>query len=152
MYCGVFFFKQKTAYEMRISDWSSDVCSSDLLLANHLIPSLFRLAMGDGSVEFDDTAEGLLSLVEHLEPDERTALGPVLHGITPKSEGSARLLLAAYDLVGKVDHVNGALRIAEAIAFDLEDDVAAKAGSEEHPSEIQSLMRISHAVFCLKKQ
>src|SRR3546814_11132594 len=29
MYC--FFFKQKTAYEMRISDWSSDVCSSDLL-------------------------------------------------------------------------------------------------------------------------
>src|SRR3546814_13953687 len=29
--CGVFFFKQKTAYEMRISDWSSDVCSSDLI-------------------------------------------------------------------------------------------------------------------------
>src|SRR3546814_3559107 len=29
MYC-IFFFKQKTAYEMRISDWSSDVCSSDL--------------------------------------------------------------------------------------------------------------------------
>src|SRR3546814_2826807 len=29
-YCGFFFFKQKTAYEMRISDWSSDVCSSDL--------------------------------------------------------------------------------------------------------------------------
>src|SRR3546814_11701898 len=28
----VFFFKQKSAYEMRISDWSSDVCSSDLLL------------------------------------------------------------------------------------------------------------------------
>src|SRR3546814_1117100 len=29
-FCGVLFFKQKTAYEMRISDWSSDVCSSDL--------------------------------------------------------------------------------------------------------------------------
>src|SRR3546814_8148436 len=28
--CIIFFFKQKTAYEMRISDWSSDVCSSDL--------------------------------------------------------------------------------------------------------------------------
>src|SRR3546814_4158464 len=28
--CSVFFFKQKTTYEMRISDWSSDVCSSDL--------------------------------------------------------------------------------------------------------------------------
>src|SRR3546814_6587869 len=34
MYClFIFFFKQKTAYEMRISDWSPDVCSSDL--ANH---------------------------------------------------------------------------------------------------------------------
>src|SRR3546814_5583069 len=30
--CVVFFFKQKTAYEMRISDWSSDVCSSDLVI------------------------------------------------------------------------------------------------------------------------
>src|SRR3546814_4021163 len=30
MFCFFFFFKQKTAYEMRISDWSSDVCSSDL--------------------------------------------------------------------------------------------------------------------------
>src|SRR3546814_6070484 len=30
----VFFFKQKTAYEMRISDWSSDVCSSDLMPPN----------------------------------------------------------------------------------------------------------------------
>src|SRR3546814_6493115 len=35
-----FFFKQKTAYEMRISDWSSDVCSSDLLLATGLSPIL----------------------------------------------------------------------------------------------------------------
>src|SRR3546814_3623847 len=31
VYCLFFFFKQKTAYEMRISDWSSDVCSSDLV-------------------------------------------------------------------------------------------------------------------------
>src|SRR3546814_6177923 len=36
MMCGLFFVKQKTAYEMRISDWSSDVCSSDLT------PSLAR--------------------------------------------------------------------------------------------------------------
>src|SRR3546814_11463844 len=32
----IFFFKQKTAYEMRISDWSSDVCSSDLQVDQHL--------------------------------------------------------------------------------------------------------------------
>src|SRR3546814_3477000 len=45
---SVFFFKQKTAYEMRISDWSSDVCSSDLvdpelyrtlLYVTHIAPS-----------------------------------------------------------------------------------------------------------------
>src|SRR3546814_1676992 len=33
--CFVCFFEQKTAYEMRISDWSSDVCSSDLIWAAH---------------------------------------------------------------------------------------------------------------------
>src|SRR3546814_10863466 len=33
-----FFFKQKTAYEMRISDWSSDVCSSDLAVPMILVP------------------------------------------------------------------------------------------------------------------
>src|SRR3546814_1642974 len=32
LYLSFFFFKQKTAYEMRISDWSSDVCSSDLFI------------------------------------------------------------------------------------------------------------------------
>src|SRR3546814_9316592 len=35
----VFFFKQKTAYEMRISDWSSDVCSSDLFCVPNLASS-----------------------------------------------------------------------------------------------------------------
>src|SRR3546814_6935588 len=48
-----FFFKQKTAYEMRISDWSSDVCSSDLLLEDFLglgmslLTLLIRGACGD---------------------------------------------------------------------------------------------------------
>src|SRR3546814_3955818 len=35
-----FFFKQKTAYEMRISDWSSDVCSSDLILGHGIVQRL----------------------------------------------------------------------------------------------------------------
>src|SRR3546814_11109786 len=39
-----FFFKQKTAYEMRISDWSSDVCSSDLL---RLLLAVQRLVLSD---------------------------------------------------------------------------------------------------------
>src|SRR3546814_4155992 len=53
-----FFFKQKTAYEMRISDWSSDVCSSDLLahdfggdLENGLGPLIQRLEQPVGRIE-----------------------------------------------------------------------------------------------------
>src|SRR3546814_7741465 len=42
MYVYIFFFKQKTAYEMRIIDWSSDVCSSDLSLPD--IPTLMEEA------------------------------------------------------------------------------------------------------------
>src|SRR3546814_6470717 len=50
--CLCFFFKQKTAYEMRISDWSSDVCSSDLL------PKLESLSHNadDGIRHFSGTA------------------------------------------------------------------------------------------------
>src|SRR3546814_3137689 len=50
-----FFFKQKTAYEMRISDWSSDVCSSDLLeihLARRNDPDLDR-EVGPSTRRFD---------------------------------------------------------------------------------------------------
>src|SRR3546814_2882422 len=42
-----FFFKQKTAYEMRISDWSSDVCSSDLLIIQKCDVTLTGLAFSD---------------------------------------------------------------------------------------------------------
>src|SRR3546814_6074103 len=47
-----FFFKQKTAYEMRISDWSSDVCSSDLRFFNHLITAMQTPSV-IGSIERD---------------------------------------------------------------------------------------------------
>src|SRR3546814_4899500 len=42
MFSVFFFFKQKTAYEMRISDWSSDVCSSDLTMVQ---PQYIRLSV-----------------------------------------------------------------------------------------------------------
>src|SRR3546814_4272059 len=45
-----FFFKQKTAYEMRISDWSSDVCSSDLERALTLVQSLGPSGVGARSL------------------------------------------------------------------------------------------------------
>src|SRR3546814_9239250 len=41
--CWFFFFKQKTAYEMRISDWSSDVCSSDLLASILMMIALYSI-------------------------------------------------------------------------------------------------------------
>src|SRR3546814_13436540 len=44
----IFFFKQKTAYEMRISDWSSDVCSSDLCCARLFVGTISR-SMHDGA-------------------------------------------------------------------------------------------------------
>src|SRR3546814_2574965 len=50
VYFFFFFFKQKTAYEMRISDWSSDVCSSDLPERDrYRLPKTFRKT--DGQVE-----------------------------------------------------------------------------------------------------
>src|SRR3546814_9899127 len=42
-----FFFKQKTAYEMRISDWSSDVCSSDLLAEDWWATGIIRMQPGE---------------------------------------------------------------------------------------------------------
>src|SRR3546814_6482453 len=59
--CVFFFFKQKTAYEMRISDWSSDVCSSDLALwGNNGADSILGQA-GDDAIygnQGDDTVDG----------------------------------------------------------------------------------------------
>src|SRR3546814_8511105 len=46
MFLYIFFVKQKTAYEMRISDWSSDVCSSDLIL-NHVIDTRCGFTVDD---------------------------------------------------------------------------------------------------------
>src|SRR3546814_3529688 len=54
-----FFFKQKTAYEMRISDWSSDVCSSDLSLETVLAPMVMStLVASPGTVAADQVPCG----------------------------------------------------------------------------------------------
>src|SRR3546814_10695798 len=55
------FFKQKTAYEMRISDWSSDVCSSDLFVLSFTVETDGRLPTGDplgAAIEAVDAATG----------------------------------------------------------------------------------------------
>src|SRR3546814_2902505 len=104
-----FFFKQKTAYEMRISDWSSDVCSSDL--RRQVLPRRGRCAMG---ASFQATAS-----------EKPCGRMPSASGWTAKLERRAMARLRARPQQKR---------------------------SEEHTSELQSLMRISYAVFCLKKK
>src|SRR3546814_4620029 len=59
---SVFFFKQKTAYEMRISDWSSDVCSSDLSCDAWLD----RGVLGNIDVEFRNAGGVLFGVKEYV--------------------------------------------------------------------------------------
>src|SRR3546814_8949474 len=61
----VFFFKQKTAYEMRISDWSSDVCSSDL---QYLEPLGFKVAYTPVGITVALIFIGLPFVVRSVEP------------------------------------------------------------------------------------
>src|SRR3546814_5602804 len=55
--CVIFFFKQKTAYELRISDWSSDVCSSDLLPTLRIRCQRVRFATPEAEVARNWMAE-----------------------------------------------------------------------------------------------
>src|SRR3546814_9242018 len=64
--CVFFFFKQKTAYEMRISDWSSDVCSSDLTMGRK------RHAM------VDTDGRALIILVHPADVQDRDGAVPLL--------------------------------------------------------------------------
>src|SRR3546814_10444642 len=66
MFLTFFLFKQKTAYEMRISDWSSDVCSSDLL-AGKLV--FARRVLGKGAHGFPWRV-GVLEPVHHHRVDD----------------------------------------------------------------------------------
>src|SRR3546814_1990238 len=112
--CMLFFcFKQKTAYEMRISDWSSDVCSSDLPAV-----AAFR-ALGANIVPVGLDEDGIdVEAVEHA--CRRNAVRAVF--VTPHHQ------------------------------FPTTVSLRPERRSEEHTSELQSLMRNSYAVFCLKKK
>src|SRR3546814_3442694 len=95
----VFFFKQKTAYEMRISDWSSDVCSSDLPTGSaqyHVNAAIayaveiYVAATGDRSILEDGAAEMLFETAR-LWMDtghfcERRGGAFLIHGVTGRSD------------------------------------------------------------------
>src|SRR3546814_7846248 len=109
--CCIFFFQQKTAYEIRISDWSSDVCSSDLQYA------LNALNVDEhGLDEMDNRI--LLTIIDKFKG------GPV---------GVKTIATAVGEDEGTIEEVYEPFLIQER--------------SEEHKSELQSLMRISYAVF-----
>src|SRR3546814_10134704 len=114
-----FFFKQKTAYEMRISDWSSDVCSSDLT----------------------DTAAATLA----ARPAAQAARWPAFDWADPLG------------LDASLTDEERMIRDSARAFCDTELRPVVRAAnrserSEEHTYELQSLMRISYAVFCLKKK
>src|SRR3546814_5750427 len=140
--CVVFFFKQKTAYEMRISDWSSDVCSSDLPrpAADEARVILQVLAP-------DDSEHGVEVVIARRIQHHESVRGAIaVAGRDAKS--AVPVAGAAWALVA-LRHVHAEIgghgRIGRVLHRDLDR-------SEEHTSELQSLMRSWYAVFSLKKK
>src|SRR3546814_10087473 len=109
------------AYEMRISDWSSDVCSSDL------VPTLWR---------------------EHWRAYKRTApRWSACDTNQPRKVAPRRVLRPVH----KPNRCSSQCR-PRCLRPSALPGAKATWRSEEHTSELQSLMRISYAVFCLKKK
>src|SRR3546814_3827645 len=130
---------------MRISDWSSDVCSSDLYGAGDV--SRLRFIRRAQAIGFSlDEIAGLLNLggessceqmqrlVERKLADVRLRLGEL-----------RQLECDLEQLRVQCSHVPAGERCPTL-------DLLEHARSEEHTSELQSLMRISYAVFCLQKK
>src|SRR3546814_3541375 len=130
--CVVFFFKQKTAYEMRISDWSSDVCSSDLLHAPVPVPEQIR----DSMLFEKHVFQACKTMIRMRHP----VLAPLMIKMGAAKVPASWYRMPIYYKSNRFS-VNG------------HDGVVQwPRRSEEHTSELQSLMRRSYAVFCLKKQ
>src|SRR3546814_3165779 len=120
---------------MRISDWSSDVCSSDLLEG----PIFLFAGKGCRTVHVD--------VVDRIHD----------HAFEAISDDALKLdTVASQFLFGLLEPVVG-LGLLEIGLMSLDFEKGDHSGfilprSEEHTSELQSLMRISYAVFCLKKK
>src|SRR3546814_10083256 len=137
MCCDVFFFfKQKTAYEMRISDWSSDVCSSDLMRRLREI--------GDRDLRFTQPAHMGDEARRLDRKDEilRRRFSPAGVDI-----GCLQAIEGAVDLDAAEDRARMGQFAPMRQAFREEIAPPRSIGrSEEHTSELQSLMRNSHVV------
>src|SRR3546814_1369873 len=129
-----FFFKQKTAYEMRISDWSSDVCSSDLILFANLDQQ------GGIVLEIDFAAHHCADVT--IEDIQFTigfhAYDTVAFANLMAVPNDDTVVVVCADRNWRVRIYGGLKASVQCVR------------SEEHTSELQSLMRLSYAVFCLK--
>src|SRR3546814_3650403 len=113
---------------MRISDWSSDVCSSDLV------------TIGGRHVNV-------------ILCNGRRAEAADLVALAMRNHGHFTTMQVRDGAVRGLDLHLARLREATAELFDVAfDDARATGRSEEHTSELQSLMRISYAGFCLKNK
>src|SRR3546814_3107878 len=141
--CGFCFCKQKTAYEMRISDWSSDVCSSDLP------PQVLAADRVDADAGF----------VQQQHPWPRHQRAGQAELLLHAARQLARQARGERRQPGELEQLGEQFSMAFGIhaaqpgiqAHVLHDrKVLIQAErSEEHTSELQSLMRNSYAVFCL---
>src|SRR3546814_6725168 len=109
---------------MRISDWSSDVCSSDLVPGNHRV-AVDLLVDAQARHVFDPFVKDRIIVL----PASVLLFFPAHHRFVN---------IVGLAVPRIVDNTGG-------------DDLLT-GGSEEHTSELQSLMRISYAVFCLTKK
>src|SRR3546814_4016389 len=117
---------------MRISDWSSDVCSSDLQFRPYTVPELVELLAGAGLVA--------AAWIEPARYDPATYLAdPGLRRRAAALPPDAQAALAERLSTTMSKHIVYAVP-------------AARPRTEEHTSELQSLIRISYDVFCLKKK
>src|SRR3546814_1417642 len=118
---------------MRISDWSSDVCSSDLHIG-------VKRRIGRKAVE---------AAAPHIEKlvDQHVTYGAQFTRITRLTQDTRYRVAAAIAKGREIDlHKRNPIEVRQKFPHVL------AWRSEEHTSEIQSLMRISYAVFCLKKK
>src|SRR3546814_3728170 len=120
---------------MRISDCSSDVCSSDS-----------ELEAGGDDLLLDDRGIDPVQRIGVAQP--RSGLG----GVIDHDIDAAGLERGEHALVERRQRVGAAVIGDVVIVLDGPEQVGIGRRSEEHTSELQSLMRISYAVFCLTKK
>src|SRR3546814_2613716 len=140
--CVFFFFKKKTAYEMRISDWSSDVCSSDLAL-------LWADATSAADRQLAYTSPGRRAVFEARLALKRKSPDAALKMQAAEATGASDAGFIADKAMwmratGNSWGARDLLARRAVLAFrpsDPEEWYEALLRSEEHTSELQSLMR-----------